>query len=158
MASRAAETAPSPASAMFFQSEPPRRQAMLALFSPGPPAPAEPPDPATWWEDAHPRVPYEWNPPGDPEMLILIAYDITLPKRLVKVAKLLENWGERVQYSVFECRLEENSFEHLWAALLDIIDHEEDRLVAYRLDARAARRTLTAGTMACSEKVICYLV
>jgi len=122
--------------------------------SPEPP----PPDPDAWWEEAHPRVPYEWNPPGDPEMLILIAYDVCQPKRLVKVAKLLENWGERVQYSVFECRLEENSFEHLWAALCDLIDENEDRLVAYRLDARAARRTLTAGTMVCSEKVICYLV
>ncbi len=31
-------------------------------------------------------------------------------------------------------------------------------LVAYRIDARSARSTLTAGTMVCAEKVVCYLV
>ena len=37
-------------------------------------------------------------------------------------------------------------------------DEEHDRLVAYRLDASSAIRTMTAGTMVCSEKVVCYLI
>jgi CRISPR/Cas system-associated endoribonuclease Cas2 len=41
---------------------------------------------------------------------------------------------------------------------LEVIDEEQDRLVAYKLDARCAKETETAGTMACSEKAVCYLV
>jgi hypothetical protein len=42
--------------------------------------------------------------------------------------------------------------------LLDEIDEEEDRVVAYKIDARSAKETLTAGRMVCSEKAVCYLV
>ncbi len=112
----------------------------------------------TWWEDAFPAMPREWKAPGNKQMLILIAYDISNPKRLSKVAKTLEDHGFRVQYSVFECRLNDLHFEYLWSALNDIINHEEDKLVAYQLDARSARKTLTAGQMTCSEKVLCYIM
>ncbi|MBI2928882.1 MAG: CRISPR-associated endonuclease Cas2 [Verrucomicrobia bacterium] len=91
-------------------------------------------------------------------MLTLVAYDIADPKRLSKVAKICEDYGVRVQYSVFECRLEESDFDDFWLKLLEVIKDEEDRLVAYKIDARSAKETLTAGTMVCSEKVVCYLV
>lgn len=111
-----------------------------------------------WWYDAFPLVPYEKAPPGAGQMLTLIAYDICEPRRLAKVAKVCEQYGVRVQYSLFECHLTPAELEELWLQLLEIIDEKEDRLVAYRLDARAARETLTAGTMVCSERVVCYLV
>jgi CRISPR-associated protein Cas2 len=91
-------------------------------------------------------------------MLTLVAYDITQEKRLHKVAKICEDYGVRVQYSVFECRLDESEFTDFWLKLLDVIDESEDRLVAYKIDARCAKETLTAGTMVCSEQVVCYLV
>jgi len=91
-------------------------------------------------------------------MLTLVAYDISSPKRLVRVAKVCEDFGVRVQYSVFECRLEETEFLEFWNRLLLEIEDQEDRVVAYKIDARCARETLTAGTMVCSEKVVCYLV
>lgn len=91
-------------------------------------------------------------------MLILLGYDIASHKRLAKVAKTCEDYGLRVQYSFFECRLDERQFESLWNKLLHLIDPTEDRLVAYQLDAKATKNTRTAGTMVCSEKVICYLI
>lgn len=112
----------------------------------------------TWLDDAFPRLPYQSSPPGQKEMLILIGYDIANPKRLAKVAKTCADFGLRVQYSFFECHLEEDDFETLWLRLLDLINDQEDRLVAYQLDAKSARKTLTAGTMVCAEKVVCYLV
>ena len=84
--------------------------------------------------------------------------DIASAKRLAKVARTCEDYGARVQYSFFECHLDNDEFETLWLKLLDIIDEEHDRLVAYRLDASSAKRTMTAGTMVCSEKVVCYLI
>jgi len=111
-----------------------------------------------WWFQAFPLVPYEKAPPGEHQMLTLLAYDIADPRRLARVAKTCEDYGVRVQYSVFECHLEPDDFDTLWLKLLDLIDEKEDRLVAYRLDARNARETLTAGAMVCSEKALCYLV
>lgn len=111
-----------------------------------------------WWLQAFPQLPYESSPPGAGEMLTVVAYDISDAKRLARVAKLCEDYGVRVQYSIFECRLEESEFETLWLKLLDLIDDEEDRIVAYKIDARCAKETLSAGTMVCSEKAVCYLV
>ena len=111
-----------------------------------------------WWERAFPQVGYEKGPPGEKKMLILVAYDVTSPRRLAKVAGICEDYGSRVQYSIFECHLEEERFEEMWSLLIAEIDQDEDRLVAYRLDAKSAGKTLTAGLMVCSEKVACYLV
>ena len=91
-------------------------------------------------------------------MLTLVAYDIADAKRLTRVAKTCEDFGVRVQYSVFECHLDEDEFSEFWLKLLAHIDTTEDRLVAYKIDARCAKETMTAGTMVCSEKALCYLV
>ena len=91
-------------------------------------------------------------------MLTLVAYDISDPKRLARVAKTCEDFGVRVQYSIFECRLDENEFTDFWLRLLEHINEKEDRLVAYKIDARSAKEIMTAGTMVCSEKCLCYLV
>ena len=111
-----------------------------------------------WWQQAFAQVPYEKSPPGAGEMLTVVAYDITDPKRLARVAKVCEDYGVRVQYSIFECRLDEDEFADFWLKLLEEIDEDEDRMVAYKIDARCAKDTLTAGTMVCSEKAVCYLV
>ena len=111
-----------------------------------------------WWEEAFPAVSYESSPPGKHKMLILIAYDIAKPRRLARVAKICEDYGIRVQYSVFECHLEESLFEQLWYLLMEVIDEQDDRIVAYRLDSRSAGKTLTAGNMVCTQQVVCYLV
>jgi CRISPR-associated protein Cas2 len=111
-----------------------------------------------WWYEAFATVPYEKSAPGAGVMLTLVAYDISEPKRLARVAKVCEDYGVRVQYSVFECRLDEDEFTGFWLKLLRQIDEDEDRLVAYKIDARSARETLTAGAMVCSEKCLCYLV
>ena len=114
--------------------------------------------PIDWWHQAFPIVPYQSKPPGSEEMLMLVAYDISSPKRLARVANLCEDFGVRVQYSLFECRLETADFERFWARLLQEINPDEDRVVAYPLDARSARQCRTAGAMVCSEQVVCYLI
>jgi CRISPR-associated protein Cas2 len=113
----------------------------------------------SWFAEAFPILPYErGKQPGAKQMLILLGYDIANQKRLAKVAKTCEDYGLRVQYSFFECHLDDDSFDTLWLKLLDLIDEENDRLVAYRIDAKSAKSTLTAGTMVCAEKSVCYLV
>ena len=111
-----------------------------------------------WWYEAFPETPYQKSAPSDGEMLIVLAYDVSEPKRLAKGGSVCEDFGARVQYSIFECHLEVEEFNELWLRLLGIIDEAEDRLVAYRIDGRCAKETETAGTMVCSEKAVCYLV
>lgn len=71
-------------------------------------------------------------------MLILVTYDVsteteTGKKRLRKVAKVCTNYGQRVQKSVFECRVTQAQMEELERKLLAIIEVTEDNLRLYRL-------------------------
>lgn len=85
------------------------------------------------------------KPPGNPLMLRLIVYDIAKPKRLRKVAQVCEDFGLRVQKSVFECWLEKERFDSLWEALVAEMDMTHDSLIAYTLDATAAKARRQAG-------------
>ena len=114
---------------------------------------------AAWWFDAFPLVPYAKAPPGEKEMLTLLAYDISDQKRLAKVARICEDYGVRVQYSLFECWLEDDRFGLLWDKLSGLIDPGQDRLAAYSLDAAAARRREFAGdSMVATQPAVCYIV
>lgn len=71
-------------------------------------------------------------------MYILITYDINVTSakgqsRLRKVAKICVNYGQRVQNSVFECKLTEAELLILKKKLLDVIDMKTDSLRFYRL-------------------------
>lgn len=71
-------------------------------------------------------------------MLVLITYDVNTESaagrtRLRKVAKQCENYGRRVQNSVFECILDQAQCELLKSILNDIIDESVDSLRFYYL-------------------------
>ena len=71
-------------------------------------------------------------------MLVLITYDVNTESsagkaRLRKVAKQCENYGRRVQNSVFECILDQAQCVMLKAILKDIINEEVDSLRFYYL-------------------------
>ena len=56
----------------------------------------------------------------------LVAYDIREQKRLQKVAKLMEGYGTRVQYSIFRCRLSERNLERLRWEITQKVTKEDD--------------------------------
>ena len=71
-------------------------------------------------------------------MLLLITYDVNTESaagrtRLRKVAKQCENYGRRVQNSVFECILDQAHSFMLNHSLVDIIDENVDSLRFYYL-------------------------
>ncbi|MBX3061133.1 MAG: CRISPR-associated endonuclease Cas2 [Anaerolineae bacterium] len=71
-------------------------------------------------------------------MMVLITYDVNTQTRagqtrLRKVAKQCQNYGQRVQNSVFECVIDPARLKHLQAALENIIDTEKDSLRYYYL-------------------------
>ena len=71
-------------------------------------------------------------------MLVLVTYDVNTEttagqKRLRKVAKQGENYGQRVQNSVFECLIDNAQLKILKARLTDLIDPKKDSLRFYYL-------------------------
>ena len=71
-------------------------------------------------------------------MLVVVCYDVNTEtragrRRLRRVAKVCESIGQRVQYSVFECRLDLLKLDELERRLLAEIDLGQDCLRLYRL-------------------------
>lgn len=54
-------------------------------------------------------------------------------KRLRRVAKICQNYGQRVQNSVFECIVDATQFTTLKYELKNVIDQDYDSLRFYRL-------------------------
>ncbi len=63
--------------------------------------------------------------------LWVISYDITDDKRRNNLAKLLLSYGERVQFSVFECRLKD--IADLAEQVNGLIEQEQDSVRIYRI-------------------------
>lgn len=78
-------------------------------------------------------------------MLVLITYDVSTEtsagkKRLRQIAKQCVNYGQRVQNSVFECKLDAAQYKMLQAKLVQIMDPKEDSLRFYNLGNRYENR------------------
>ena len=72
--------------------------------------------------------------------MMLITYDVSTEtsagrRRLRRVAKLCRDYGQRVQYSVFECQVDPAQWAVFRARLIDEIDENTDSLRFYRLGA-----------------------
>jgi CRISPR-associated protein Cas2 len=68
-------------------------------------------------------------------ILYVVTYDISDDKRRKKIADLLEGYGARVQYSVFECVLSSQKYEELKKRLKKRIKKEEDSVRFYPLSS-----------------------
>lgn len=64
---------------------------------------------------------------------VIVAYDIADPGRLRKVARTVEDFGDRVQLSVFACQLTARDLSVLRQRLLSIIEAAEDQVVIFPL-------------------------
>lgn len=83
-------------------------------------------------------------------MDFVVAYDIAETdgagaRRLRKIGKVCEKYGERVQFSVFECRLSPTRFERMMGEVQDIIDTKQDSVLVYRFPGRLNEWRLRLG-------------
>lgn len=83
-------------------------------------------------------------------MMVLVSYDISMDdkrgaKRLRRVAKICTNYGQRVQYSVFECSLDPAQWTMVRDKLIDEINEEKDSLRFYFLGRNWKRRVEHIG-------------
>ena len=63
------------------------------------------------------------------EKLYIVTYDIADPRRWRAVFKVMNGYGEWLQYSVFQCRLSLKRHAELTAALDELIHHKEDHIL-----------------------------
>lgn len=78
-------------------------------------------------------------------MMVLVSYDVsTIDRagrgRLRRIAKHCKDFGQRVQYSVFECDVDPGQWEKLKAKLLHEYKSKEDSLRFYFLGSNWERR------------------
>ena len=71
--------------------------------------------------------------------IYLVTYDIRDDKRLRKVYKTMRNWGDHLQYSVFECQLNEVDLRRLKDELRAIIHAAQDQVLFVNLGPAAGR-------------------
>lgn len=83
-------------------------------------------------------------------MLVLVSYDVAVSKpggqrRLRRVAKACKDYGQRVQFSVFECIVDPAQWAVLKERLIGEIDSESDSLRFYYLGSNWERRVEHVG-------------
>lgn len=84
-------------------------------------------------------------------MLVLITYDVNTEdaagkKRLRKVAKECQNYGQRVQNSVFECIMDSAKAREVKEKILKLIDEDKDSLRFYYLGEKYKNKVEHYGT------------
>ena len=83
-------------------------------------------------------------------MFVVVSYDVSTmdpkgPRRLSRVAKACKDYGQRVQFSVFECIVDPAQWAVLKQRLIDEINQESDSLRFYHLGSNWRRRVEHIG-------------
>lgn len=76
---------------------------------------------------------------------IVASYDISDPKRLARVARVMKSYGERVLKSVFECNLDEGKFVEMKRKIDETIEPIEDSVRYYILCGKCMREVEYSG-------------
>lgn len=84
-------------------------------------------------------------------MFYLISYDIKDDKRRTKIAKVLVDIGDRVQYSVFECIIDEKRLAESIYKIKNLILEKEDSVRVYSLCGDCVKKVRIYGTGRISE-------
>ena len=78
-------------------------------------------------------------------MFVVVSYDIPLDHRRTKVMKVLKNFGDHVQESVFECNLKPEVYKRMLAELEKLIAPKEDSVRLYFINEADIARILSLG-------------
>jgi len=75
-------------------------------------------------------------------MFVVISYDIKNDKRRGQIFKALKNFGQWMQYSVFECELDKANFLRLKDRLDRLIDSGEEDSVRFYFLCEGCKRQI----------------
>lgn len=92
------------------------------------------------------------------DMLFIVSYDITSDRRRIRLAKALKDFGDRVQYSVFECLMGQEELKKMTERIEGIINKEEDSVRIYKLCGDCEGKVEIIGTGTRTEEIQIYIV
>jgi len=83
-------------------------------------------------------------------MLVVVSYDVCTEdragaRRLRRIAKVCKDYGQRVQFSVFECLVDPAQWTLMKQKLIEIMDEEKDSLRFYFMGANWKNRVEHVG-------------
>lgn len=78
-------------------------------------------------------------------MITLVTYDITDPRRLVKLHKFLKEFGLNTQKSVFECDIDNQALKRIRAYCRDNLDLQRDAIRIYKICDHCMRKVKISG-------------
>lgn len=78
-------------------------------------------------------------------LLYVVIYDISDDKRRRRVFNLLEGYGRRVQFSAFECVLDDRKFEELRSRLVKVVKMDQDSVRFYPISRHTLGQVVVWG-------------
>ncbi len=91
-------------------------------------------------------------------MFYVVTYDIPDTPRRTRLAKVLKDFGERVQLSVFECILNDRLFEQMVRRIGETIVEDEDRVRVYQVCEGCRKEVKILGQGILTEDPEVYIV
>jgi CRISPR-associated protein Cas2 len=91
-------------------------------------------------------------------VLTVVSYDIVDDRRRTRLANVLKDFGTRVQFSVFECRLDSGQLDILARRLRQVIDESKDSVRIYRICQECVTKAAILGAGELSEDPDVYVV
>ena len=91
----------------------------------------------------------------------LVCYDISDDKRLRHVFRTMRDWGDHLQYSIFECQLTPMDLARCRNELSEIINHRDDQVLFVDLgptEGRGDRVIAALGQAYAPVDTPCYIV
>ena len=90
--------------------------------------------------------------------MMIVAYDITHPRRLQKVAGIMKDYGVRVQKSIFEVGVDPLRFQQMRHRVERVIDPKEDGVKYFALCPKCSDTLIALGVGAEQYGVGEYLI
>jgi len=89
---------------------------------------------------------------------MLVLYDVPDARRRTRLAHALKDFGERVQYSVFKCRLKADALDKLSRRVKTLTDPKKDRVRIYRFCLNCEREIEIQGAGKVTEDPDLYVL
>ena len=84
---------------------------------------------------------------------LLVAYDVVDDRRRTRLAKVLESYGDRIQYSVFLVDLTPAQEVRMRAKVRSVIDERDDSVLFCRLGATKSEGTSRISYLGCRREI-----
>ncbi len=78
-------------------------------------------------------------------MRYVVAYDVASDARRLRLSRLMEGYGRRIQKSLFDCNLDAEQIAALTKAIAEVLNKKTDRCHVFRLCAECAQMTQRTG-------------